>query len=333
MNTTNNTALIRLRSHASLKSTRGGNSRHPVYIYLYPEIIKTITILNDAQFQSKGSERNQLENTYYKLQISMTQAPDLIRPKHHTFEPRHKTREELGLFRDLATATEFVIHLDRFKQQNLQKDHIGLLVATFSEGNTGRPRKDIERANLATLYAGKGGEIVTESQVQSLAADFPPSYTGSTPKCHQNSKKRQRTDADAAKEKKTNADDDLNEEYPQTDTNNASKEKRQRTGVDDELWGSRLLSMLEDINCHFRKTETHLSEINMRMSKMETRMSKMETQLFSIQHSGDKLETNFEDTEERFDELKILLRNIDYTLDLTKDRVDDVKRKMDRSTR
>ncbi|KAL7899297.1 hypothetical protein HDV63DRAFT_337346 [Trichoderma sp. SZMC 28014] len=46
MNTSNNTALISLRSYASLKCTRGGNSRHPVFIYIYPEFIKAITVLN-----------------------------------------------------------------------------------------------------------------------------------------------------------------------------------------------------------------------------------------------------------------------------------------------
>lgn len=116
----------------------------------------------------------------------MAQSPSLVRPKHHIFEPRHKTREELDLVRDLATATEFVIHLDHFKQQNLEKDDVKLLVATFSEGKTDRPTTNIERANLATLYEGKGGEIVTESQVQFLAADLPPSYTNPTPKCQQN---------------------------------------------------------------------------------------------------------------------------------------------------
>lgn len=186
----NNTALLRLQSHTSVKNARGKNSRIPVYIYIYPENVKTITVLDEGLFSSKDASGNStkdwLKNTYFKLRICLMQAPDLIRPKDYIFESRNKTKDELDVFRALANATEFIIHLDCFRQ-NMQRSHIGLLVDAFSEGNKDRPRTDDRHANLNMLYGGKGGEVATESKAEALVADTPPVYIDSTPTGGQNS--------------------------------------------------------------------------------------------------------------------------------------------------
>lgn len=140
--------------------------------------------------------------------------------------------------------------------------------------------------------------------------------------------KRKRTDTDAAKEKKTDSNDDLNEEYPQTDNSNASKEKRQRTGVDEPL-ESRLLSIMDMMRYDMK---TFMSNVESRLSRMESQLSGIQTNAFTIMCTGDDLQTSFEKNVEERDELYEKLRDdvrrMEYTLDRTKDGVDDVKRKI-----
>lgn len=168
-----NKALITLRTHISLKGTKGKNSRTPFYILIYPENIITITDLGDRQKYKLGS-------TIYKLQISMKHAPDIVRPKNHTLEPRHKTKKALDLFLDLGKATKISIRFDCFKEIIQLKD-LDILLHTFSKPKEDRPSKQDIPAYLKTLYEGEGGEIVTayEDEAEPVAAG-PPSYTDST---------------------------------------------------------------------------------------------------------------------------------------------------------
>ncbi|KAL7917968.1 hypothetical protein ACQKWADRAFT_265770 [Trichoderma austrokoningii] len=322
LNTSKNTALFRLQSHAVFKSARGNKSRHLVYIYIYPENLKTMTILKNGLSSSKDSPETALEkrlkNTYVDLQISMIQAPDLVRPRNHVFKLKNQTREELDLFCDLANATEVVLHFDSFIE-DIPRNDIRLLLDAFSEKNKDRPRKDDRRANLDILYGGKGGEIATECKIAALPADVPPTYIDSTPTGGQSSKKRKRTEtADALEEGQTDADDE---------------EKYQRISTVDESFGARLLSILEDTNRCVHKMDTRMSEMEKRISKVEKHLASIDTRIFTLEMTGDKLETHFEDADERFNDLETQLRTIDYNLHLTKDRVDDVKPRIDRNTR
>lgn len=149
--------------------------------------------------------------------------------------------------------------------------------------------------------------------------------------------KRKRTDTVTAKEKKTDSNDDLNEEYPQTDNSNASKEKRQRTGVDEPL-ESRLLSIMDmiryDMKTCMSNVESRLSNVESRLSRMESQLSGIQTNAFTIMRTGDDLQTSFEknveERDEQYEKLRDDVRRMEYTLDRTKDGVDDVKRKITR---
>ncbi|UKZ63498.1 uncharacterized protein TrAtP1_004727 [Trichoderma atroviride] len=127
----------------------------------------------------------------------MTQAPDFIRPKGRPLDSKGKTKTRLHLIEDLASVTNFIVHLDS-SNAVLSKADLDLLEKTFSgDRPEGRPRTDLPRANPATLYAGRGGEVAEKNEF-THTAESPPPYAGAVPN-PQNSKKRRRAE---------NSDDD-----------------------------------------------------------------------------------------------------------------------------
>lgn len=235
LNTSANTAMFKLHAYVILRGGKGKSNKQAVYLYIYPERIQAIKY--NVHHNPQPSTSKTFQPRHYSLCISMTQAPDLIRPKGRPLDSKGKTKTRLHLIEDLASVTKFIVHLDS-SNAVLSKADFDLLEKTFSgDRPEGRPRTDLPRANPATLYAGHGGEIAEKNEF-THAAESPPPYAGSAPN-PQSSKKRRRA------------------EYSDEDS----------SGV------ARVLVLLKDVVCRLDNIE---SRIETRFDDMESRVSGLE---------------------------------------------------------
>ncbi|KAL7893706.1 hypothetical protein HDV64DRAFT_133583 [Trichoderma sp. TUCIM 5745] len=235
LNTSANTAMFKLHAYVILRGGKGKSNKQAVYLYIHPERIQAIKY--NVYHNPQPSTSKAFQPRHYSLCISMTQAPDLIRPKGRPLDSKGKTKTRLHLIEDLASVTKFVVHLDS-SNAVLSKADLDLLEKTFSSDRPeGRPRTDVPRANPATLYAGHGGEIAEKKEFMQTA-ESPPPYAGSAPN-PQSSKKRRRVDF---------SDEDS-------------------SGV------ARVLALLKDVVCRLDNIE---SRIETRFDDMESRVSGLE---------------------------------------------------------
>lgn len=185
LNTSTNTAMFKLHAYVILRGGKGKSNKQAVYLYIYPERIQAIKY--SVYHNPRPSTSKTLQLRHYSLCISMTQAPDLIRPKGRPLESKGKTKTRLHLIEDLASVTKFIVHLDS-SNAVLSKSELDLLEKIFSgDRPEDRPRTDLPRANPATLYAGNGGEIVEKKEI-THTEERPPPYAGSAPNAQSSSK-------------------------------------------------------------------------------------------------------------------------------------------------
>ncbi|KAL7905986.1 hypothetical protein GGI35DRAFT_471469 [Trichoderma velutinum] len=180
-NTSANKAMFKLHSYINLKTSRRQSNKQNFYLLIPPERIKTITTQTSPTAQSTASNTAAVPN-FYSLHFSLIQEPDFIGPESHLPTSKGKTKAQLDLLQDLATVTEFTIHLagsDTVTPKQ-QKD-LELLATIFSPLNTeNRPRSDNKRGNLATLYAGKGGKVINTDTGVAHDEASPPTYHSAT---------------------------------------------------------------------------------------------------------------------------------------------------------
>ncbi|RFU81626.1 hypothetical protein TARUN_574 [Trichoderma arundinaceum] len=183
LNTLDNTAMFKLyvsiTTKGNKRKSKSKSNKQRVYLHMYPEWIQAITyrISPTARSTARGTAMSDL----YSLHFSMTQRPDLIGPKDCPLTSKSNTRTQLDLIRDLASVTEFAVHLDRTNTVTPRQKDFELLASSFSPTCTdSRPCKDGTRANLATLYAGNGGVIINSDKGVALIG-APPPYVGYIP--------------------------------------------------------------------------------------------------------------------------------------------------------
>lgn len=114
MDTSANTAMFGLYTKVVLKHSRRYNGIERVYL---------------PTDKRKGSMA--LAN-HYLLQFSLTKRPDLIGPKDHFLASKGNAKDHLKLVQDLATLTQFTVHLVSSSTATRDERHFQLLAATFS---------------------------------------------------------------------------------------------------------------------------------------------------------------------------------------------------------
>lgn len=175
INTLANTAMFNLYSYITLKNSRRKSNKQRVSLHICPEWIKAITTQISPNTRSTASDT--VMPNLYSLRFSLKRKPDLIGPKGRSLASKAKTNTQLDLLQDLAIVTEFTIHLASSNTITPRQKDFELLAALFSPMNTkNRPSRDNKRANLATLYAGKGGEVKSVARVEA----GPPPYASAT---------------------------------------------------------------------------------------------------------------------------------------------------------
>lgn len=182
-NTATNTAIFKLYSYIIRKGRKGRSHKQAIYLYIHPENIRFITCDESRAVRRPKSKPHNKPQTYYELRFSLAECPNnVVVPKDGAFESKDETRAQLDLFQGLASANDFVVHLDGSGIDESKLDDLKLLGCMFSPTFTDhRPTTDFRRANLATLYAG-GASIGMNGGVvmQSIEVD-PPPYVGAAP--------------------------------------------------------------------------------------------------------------------------------------------------------
>jgi hypothetical protein len=189
VNTSTNTAVFKLYSYIIRRGNKGKSNKQAVYLFIHPEKIQAIVceIFRTAR-RSKSKSR---KPSHYALHFSLTERPHLVVPKDRPLESREKTKAQLDLIQDLASATDFIVHLNSSSVTTSKPDELRLLESIFSPMCTQhRPCTDRQRASLATLYAGNGGEIINVKTVVAQIETDPPPYAGPVPDSCQVSRKQ-----------------------------------------------------------------------------------------------------------------------------------------------
>lgn len=181
-NTATNTSIFKLYSYIIRKGHKGRSNKQAVYLFIHPENVRFITC-ETSRTSRRPKSKTHKPQTYYELRFSLTECPNIVVPRDRAFESKDKTRAQLDLLQELASTNDFVVHLNSSGINASKLDDLRLLGCMFSPTFTEhRPTTDFRRANLATLYAGSGGEIVGMNRgvVQSIEVD-PPPYVGPAP--------------------------------------------------------------------------------------------------------------------------------------------------------
>lgn len=175
MDTSANTAMFKLSTYITLKTSRRNSNKQRVYLLIPPERINTITTKISPHRRSTAAD----VPDDYALHFSLTQMPDFIGPRIHHIESKRGTQEQLALIQRLATITEFTIHLTSSDAIARRRKDFELITTIFSlENPKNRPYKDKKHGDLATLYAGKGGKVINMDEGLAHAEASLPPYPG-----------------------------------------------------------------------------------------------------------------------------------------------------------
>lgn len=177
------TALFLLRGQCALKN--GTPVSVPLYLFIYPENIQSIEVA-PAPLPTPTTEPIATSaNRFLRLHFIMTQTPTLVAPLNRPLEPKPRSKAVLDTLYSLAAAKDISIYLNR---QLLPMDilpQLALLPSAFPTANIhSRPRTDEDRASIARLYAGTGGQIITTGATACEATRQETDEAGPTNSTH-----------------------------------------------------------------------------------------------------------------------------------------------------
>ncbi|ORY65778.1 uncharacterized protein BCR38DRAFT_165822 [Pseudomassariella vexata] len=161
-----NTAFFRLRGSVFLRHRRCATNKQSVYLFIYPEELDTVTLeRNNNHGAAHVAQTTLKEPNPQSLCFSMKRPPALVVPKGVPLASKPATQELLDAIQALARATCFTVY---FNRGALPHEDLALLTRVFSSSSThNRPATDTERARLAPLYTGYGGQIIDVSGISS----------------------------------------------------------------------------------------------------------------------------------------------------------------------
>lgn len=175
------TASLRLRAPIMLKGL--GRKMTPLFLFIPPERIESLAFV--GQEDTRASEDVQKElgaSGAVSLRVRLMQPSDLVVPPLNPVIPKKKVYWDVfDSLRSLAQALDFVVYLSLYKSPS--EESVRGVVHALSTGEfaTSLPHADISR-----LYDGKGGKLLTGSDLTNKPApapgpglepvDSPPSY-------------------------------------------------------------------------------------------------------------------------------------------------------------
>lgn len=158
LDTSQRTGLIRLQASIQLKHHSSLDGSETIYLFIYPENIHAVTA-------------DELGDT---LSFSLKEPPDLVVPKGRPLESEPATNTLLQSMLALAKVTHLDVQLSTAKLSRKGLKFILSLHNLFSVNHSFSTDK--RRADLNTLYVGRGSEVVSlDKDTKGLGAS-PPSY-------------------------------------------------------------------------------------------------------------------------------------------------------------
>ncbi|EHK21714.1 uncharacterized protein TRIVIDRAFT_201750 [Trichoderma virens Gv29-8] len=209
VDTATNTAIFKLYGYVLLKGSKAKSSKQAIYLFIHPENVQTIT-LQTGHAAAPFSTLINFGPTHHSLCFSLTAPPHLVVPKNLVLESRPKTRALLDSIQALATMMAFTVHLNHPDMATSTQKDLALISSIFSlSHNDNRPSTNNRRANLTTLYAGRGGEIVYAKDGIANADTCLPPYSETTPSRSHISNKRKRDMSDPDTERSSTTHDHI----------------------------------------------------------------------------------------------------------------------------
>lgn len=176
--TLSNTCLFKLYCSILHKGSKAKGQKHTLFLFIHPESVREIT-LNNGRSPGPSTSKPGRQT----LSFSLTPHPSLVVPKGLVLETKEQSKGALNVMLALAKATDFTVHLNNSNlNTRLKTGRLELIARRFSlDSASDRPLTNERCANLGSLYAGRGGEIVDIDKATggfSDEADAPPSYAG-----------------------------------------------------------------------------------------------------------------------------------------------------------
>ncbi|KUI54967.1 hypothetical protein VP1G_02377 [Cytospora mali] len=303
--TSSNTTFFQLRASVALRAKR---DKTHIFLSIEPERIQSVAVVDGQGHQA--SEK--LGTSTYGLEFQLTRPPALIVPKGDLTPKQKTSRLVLDSMRTLAEQTSFTVHL---ATTTLAKDRLVSLCDATSSGKLQSMPKFLD---VASLYGGKGGNVIEHAPDKSAAPESAAAPDG------------------ARAESPPSYDElGLGHSPPRSSLHQKTRNKRRRasSGSDHAAASSSYKCMNMDVQAICSKMLEHLdhgfSELNTRMDRMEQRLTNLET---SVKGHADKLESSIErvnrNSSEQVDELRDELETGLYdvrkeTEDIIASRVDD----------
>lgn len=174
LDTSTNTAIFKIYGYVLLKGSKTKSSKQAVYLFIHPESIRFIAL--QTGHAAPFSTLIHSGSIHHSLCFSLTTQPHLVVPRNLILESRPKTRALLDSIQALATVTAFTVHLSNLDAVASTQEKLELIASTFSlSHDDNRPSTNTRRANLTTLYAGRGGEVVNaKNDVANTETCLPP---------------------------------------------------------------------------------------------------------------------------------------------------------------
>lgn len=160
------TGLIRLQASIQLKHDNLLDGSETIYLFIYPENIRAVTA-------------DELLDT---LSFSLKRPPDLVVPKGRPLESEPATETLLRSMFALAKVTHFDVQLSMTKLPRSRLKFILSIHNLFAVNHNFSTDK--RRADLNTLYVGRGSEVVNVEGDLEGTRDSPPLYEKDTPRSH-----------------------------------------------------------------------------------------------------------------------------------------------------
>lgn len=174
-----NDAFFKLRTIVLFKAD--APSKTPLFLFIHPERIRSLH-LDESETEGTASREEAckiLGSDTTCLRFTLATSPDLIGPKVTNLTPKNKASGDvLDLIRSLAHQNDLAVYFPRSVLSKV------LLVSLCKAASSGVLKSIARQADLASLYRGKGGEVMIGSETPTIAASHdvvpphgsPPSY-------------------------------------------------------------------------------------------------------------------------------------------------------------
>ncbi|KAJ4410661.1 hypothetical protein N0V82_009170 [Gnomoniopsis sp. IMI 355080] len=190
-----NTALFKIIANVAY---RGKRNRSNVYLHIYPERIRSLSIINNNE-----TAPAKLGTSVYNLDFVLSSPGSLVVPKGDWVPKNEVAHSTLTLLEALSSQTSFCV---AFPSKSIAMDRLVALCENVTSGGCLKTMHDA--ANVTKLYGGMGGKIIEHAHPSPVMQSFvgqgdvtesPPAYVdvGDSPPPHPSQgSKRRRLDSD-----------------------------------------------------------------------------------------------------------------------------------------